>query len=325
MKVAVTGAAGFVGTNLVAMLADEGHQVTAIDRVHRGESRAANVTQVAADVLDRAAMEKVLDGADVVYHLVAMITLKQQDEIAWRVNTAGVRTVAEAAHAVGVRRFVHASSLHSFDQYNYRGVIDETSPRSVDPAIPVYDRSKWAGEIELREVVDNGLDAVICNPTGVYGPVDHGPSRINGLLLLAARGRVPALVTGGFDLVDVRDVATGLMLAAEKGRTGENYILSGHMVSMMDAFRSAARAAGRRGPGFALPVGLVEKLMPVIEPIGNRLGSDVLSKAAMSALFAQPVVDGTKARAELGYQPRSTDETIRDLVTFFVSSGMLAR
>ncbi|WP_141549945.1 NAD-dependent epimerase/dehydratase family protein, partial [Nocardia farcinica] len=95
-----------------------------------------------------------------VYHLVAVITLAEKNDLAWRVNTEGVRVVAEAALATGVRRMVHASSIHAFDQYTCGGSIDETSARSTDPSLPVYDRSKWQGEIELRAVIDQGLDAV---------------------------------------------------------------------------------------------------------------------------------------------------------------------
>ena len=177
----------------------------------------------------------------------------------------------------------------------------------------------------MRKVVDAGLDAVICNPTGVYGPVDYGPSRINGMLRSSARGLVPMVIAGGFDLVDVRDVALGLVAAADKGRTGENYLLTGHMTTIHDAFKMAAAAAGKRGPRFALPMGVIKPILPVAEWIGSRFGSDLVSKAAMGALLAAPVVDGSKAKSELGYSPRPTTETIGDLVEFFRASGQLKR
>ncbi len=330
MKVAVTGAAGFIGTNLVRLLVEQGNEVVAIDRVRSEHWPEAGVTWKNADVLDPASMESALQGAEVVYHLVAMITLKQQDETAWRLNTLGVRTVAEAALAAGVRRMVHCSSVHSFDQYGCDGYLNEESARSESADIPVYDRSKWAGEQQLREVVAQGLDAVICNPTGVYGPVDYGSqgkglSRINGMLRDAARGRVPAVIEGGFDFVDVRDVALGLTLAAEKGRTGENYLLTGHNQEMLTMFRLSARVAGRRGPLLAFPLKMIEAIVPLAEPIAAKFGSDVVSRAALGALISQPQVDGSKAAAELGYTPRSAEQTIHDLVAFFVESDQLAR
>ncbi|MEU4315369.1 NAD-dependent epimerase/dehydratase family protein [Nocardia sp. NPDC024068] len=319
MKVAVTGAAGYLGTNLLPLLAERGDEVVAIDRVAPRNAGAANVTWVSADVLDPASMRTALEGVELVYHLVAVITLADKNDLAWRVNTEGVRVVAEAAHAVGARRFVHASSIHAFDQYSCGGSIDETTPRSTDADLPVYDRSKWAGEIELRKVVEAGLDAVICNPTGVFGPADHGAplSRINRSLRDAARGRIPAMIDGGFDLVDVRDVARGLVLAGERGRTGENYLLGGEMISMLDLCRMAARHGGKRGPRFSISPKLISGLLPVMEPIGKRLGTDIVSKAALGALVSAPLVDRAKATRELGYQPRPTDDTVRDLVAFF--------
>ncbi|MGB3698004.1 MAG: NAD-dependent epimerase/dehydratase family protein [Gordonia sp. (in: high G+C Gram-positive bacteria)] len=321
MKVAVTGAAGFVGTNLVNQLVADGHDVVAIDRVSPAHgSTSPQVTWTAADIFDHDAMVAAFADVDTVYHLVAMITLKQQDEVAWRVNTEGVAGVARAALDAGVRRFVHCSSIHSFDQYADNGIVDETSRRSEDPAIPVYDRSKWAGEQELRKVIADGLDAVICNPTGVYGPVDHGLSRINGMLRDAAQGKVPLFVEGNFDLVDVRDVARGLILAGEHGRTGENYLLGGSQVRLIDAMRTVAGLCGRFRPLFAVPLSVIKLVVPIAEPISNMLGSDLVSRASIAALVAQPTVDITKAREEFGYAPRSSDDTLADLVAFLADS-----
>ncbi|MCU1641580.1 MAG: 3beta-hydroxysteroid-dehydrogenase/decarboxylase isoform [Nocardia sp.] len=316
MKVAVTGAAGFLGTNLLRQLTDRGHEVTAIDRV-RPTGDTPGVTWVSGDVLDPASMRSTLEGAEVVYHLVALITLAHKNDVAWRINTEGVRTVAEAALEVGARRMVHTSSIHAFNQYTCGGRINERAPRSIDPELPVYDRSKWQGEIELRKVIDKGLDAVVCNPTGVYGPVDNTGSRINVTLWDAARGRVPVMISGGFDLVDVRDVANGLILAGERGKTGENYLLGGHFTNMLQATRLAAEINGRMKPAFAIPAKFINSLMPVMEPVAKAFGSDRISKASMGALLAAPIVEHDKATAELGYRPRPTEESVRDLIAFY--------
>lgn len=321
MKVAVTGAAGYLGSNLIPQLVELGHEVVAVDRAAPATTDPA-VTWVSGDVLDPASMRSVLAGCEVVYHLVALITLAEKNDLAWRVNTEGVRVTAEAALEVGVGRFVHTSSIHAFDQYRCGGRIDETSGRSVDPSIPVYDRSKYQGECELRGVIERGLDAVIVNPTGVYGPADHMGrlSRINGIVADAARGRVPIMIGGGFDLVDVRDVARGLILAGESGRTGENYLLGGSMTSISELCKLAAVRAGKSGPRFTIPAKAINRLMPVLEPIGRTMGSDVLSKAALGAILSAPEVDHGKAARELGYAPRPLTETVADLVDFFAAA-----
>ncbi|WP_278264207.1 NAD-dependent epimerase/dehydratase family protein [Nocardia sp. AG03] len=317
MKVAVTGAAGYLGTNLIPQLVERGHDVVAIDRAAPTTTDPA-VTWVEGDVLDPASMRSALADAEVVYHLVALITLAEKNDLAWRVNTEGVRVTAEAALEVGARRFVHTSSIHAFDQYRAGGHIDETTVRSADPDLPVYDRSKWAGEQALRPVIERGLDAVIVNPTGVYGPVDHPErlSRLNRTVLEAVRGRMPVMIGGGFDLVDVRDVAKGLILAGEKGRTGENYLLGGELTMLIDLCRMAAAHTGAKGPRFAIPAKALGAILPVVEPISKRLGSDILSKAALGAVIAAPRVDHGKAERELGYQPRPVRETVADLVDF---------
>ncbi len=326
MRVAVTGAAGFVGTNLIERLVTDGHDVVAVDRVRSRGAAARRVSWVSADVLDPTSMRSALRGVEVVFHLVAAITLRMQDDRAWRLNTEGVRTVSRAALDVGVRRFVHLSSVHAFDQDRAR-LMSEATPRSDRPEIPVYDRSKWAGEQELAGVVADGLDATVCNPTGIWGPCDFGAplSRLNGLARSAAAGRVPVFIgRAGFDLVDVRDVVSGLVLAAEKGRTGENYLLGGEYRPLIDFMRLNAAAAGRRGPLVGLPLGALKAAMPLLEPIGARFDSDIVSKAAIGPLLASPIVDCSKARRELGYRPRSMEESARDLVAFLNRAGRLA-
>lgn len=323
MKVAVTGAAGYLGLNVVTALLEEGHEVLALDRVPYPDPA---VTSQVVDVLDEKAMTRALDGVEVVHHLVAVISLRQEDPLAERVNIHGVGSVARAAHAAGVRRMVNCGSLASFD-YEKDGTVHEGSRRSTDPALPVYHRSKYYGEVELLKVVEAGLDALTCNPTGIYGPIDHPDrlSRMNVSLHDAARGKLPASVPGKFDMVDVRDVARGFLLAAEKGRTGHNYLIGGHRFDLFDAQVLAAGFAGQKGPQVKIPMRLLQTLAPVIDPIARRFGSESFAPAALENISMSPVVDRSKAGAELGYEPRPTEDTIRDLVEFFAENGMLHR
>jgi dihydroflavonol-4-reductase len=221
---------------------------------------------------------------------------------------------------------VSCGSLASF-HYEKHGTVHEGSPRSTDPRLPVYHRSKYFGEVELLKVVDDGLDALICNPTGIYGPIDHPErlSRMNVSLHDAARGKLPASVPGEFDMVDVRDVARGFLLAAEKGRTGHNYLIGGHRFDLFEAQVLAASYAGQQGPRIKIPMRLLETVAPFVDPITRRFGSESFAPAALENISMSPVVDRTKAGAELGYEPRPTEETIRNLVAFFVENGMLSR
>jgi dihydroflavonol-4-reductase len=318
---AVTGASGFVGVNLISRLCDEGWQVRAVARRPLPDLTTGRVElRRVDDIRDQPQLEDAFEGVDVVFHLAARISLFTEDPSVWDVNVNGPRAVGRAALAQGVRRLVHCSSVHAFDVRVARGPVDETCPRSISPTRPIYDRSKAAGEAALRTVIDEGLDAVIINPTGILGPVDAGPSRINRLLRLASRGHLPVVLAGGFDWVDVRDVALGLTAALDRGRTGENYLISGHRLSSLELSRMAARAGGHRGPRVAIPLGLLDPLAPLGNRIGRRLGSDIVTPASLGALRDFPAIDGTKAAAELGYAPRSIERTVAELVESFSTS-----
>src|SRR5262249_43483458 len=156
--------------------------------------------------------------------------------------------------ARGVRRLVHASSVHAFLPAGEGGVTDETRPPNLAPDTPFYDRSKALGERAVREVVDRGLDAVIVNPTGMLGPHVFRPRLHPRVLLDLYFNTLPTLVEGGFDWVDVRDVAGGAMAAEKKGRRGERYLLSGHWCSVRELRDVVARVTGRPGPRLTVPI-----------------------------------------------------------------------
>lgn len=320
MRVTVTGAAGYLGRNLVDLLVRGGNEVVACEHRPAQTEAVEGCRWETVDVLDTQRMREVLAGSEVVFHLAARITLADEDPVAWRLNTEGVASVAQAASEVGVRRMVHCSSVHAFD--TTRGtVVDETSPRAGD-GLPVYDRSKYAGELRLAEWIDRGLDAVVVNPSGVFGPVDDLAhlSRMNGILRNAWRGKVPVDMAGGFDWVDVRDVADGTLRAAVDGVRGENYLLGGEYLSMHDAISAAAGHGGARRPLFTLPLGVLRAILPVAQWVGTRRGSDVFTAASVGSLVSSPHVDHSKATRVLGYEPRPAQQTIADLTEWFAQN-----
>lgn len=322
----VTGGSGYVGVNLVPQLRDDGYSVRVLDRELHPLLRPLDVDFVSADICDPAAVRAGLAGADVVFHLAALISVTgDMGGLVERVNVAGVANVAAAARRAGVRRFVHCSSVHAFDT-DVPGPIDETSPKAVRPELPGYDRSKAAGERALLREVEQGLDAVIVNPTGIIGPRDPRPSRTGRMLAAMRRGTVPAVVEGGFDWVDVRDVVAGLLAAQRLGRTGQNYLLAGHRASLRElADLVAAVSAGRSTP-FTLPLWFARIWSPLAGVLARWSDNPLLyTSDTLHAVGSFPQIDDRRARTELGHQPRPLEQTVGDLFDWFDSQTRAAR
>jgi len=326
VRFVVTGASGHLGANVVRALVAAGEPVRAVDIRPGSALKGIAAEFVQGDVLDPATLKDALAGAEFVLHLAAKISIAgDPDGSVRRVNVDGVRHVAEAALEAGVRRLVHCSSLHAYDVGAIEGPVRENGLRATDARLPAYDRSKAAGEEELRLVVDRGLDAAIVNPSGMFGPVDPEPSRMGRVLLAMFKGRMPITVRGAFDWVDVRDVAAALLAAAERGRIGENYLVGGHRASVTELGRIAAEVSGRRPPRLVAPLAPVrfaaEAAVRVAGP--RRAGQLLLTPESLHALATDPVVDYSKAVAELGYHPRPLAESIADLHASFIADGRL--
>jgi dihydroflavonol-4-reductase len=327
MLALVTGGAGHVGTNLVDALAADGHDVRVVDIRPRCSRLPANVRWFEADIRDPIVMAKAADGVDVVYHLAAVISIVgEQRGLVRSVNVDGCAVVAEAALNAGVNRLVHCSSVHAFDLHGRMAmVVDESSPRAAANA-PAYDRSKAAGEEQIRRFVRRGLDAVCINPTGIIGPQDSKPSRMGTVLRALWRRRLPAIVDGGFDWVDVRDVVLALRSAASRGQTGESYLIPGHRLSVPALAEMAARCSGSPVTTRIAPDWLVDAAAPLATAIArrSRAGTALMpTREALHALRCFPAVDGTKARRDLGHQPRSIADTLTDLWAFFAETERL--
>jgi dihydroflavonol-4-reductase len=174
-------------------------------------------------------------------------------------------------------------------------------------------------------VVDRGLDAVVINPSGIIGPIDDAPSRMGSVLLALWQGRLPSLVDGGFDWVDVRDVVDALRAAAVRGRTGESYLITGHRCSVADLAHTAGAVSGARVSTRTAPGWLMRAAGPVADVLARWTGMHLLpTRETMHALASFPMVDGSKARRELLHHPRPLAQTLADLHEFFVQTGRLA-
>src|SRR5437868_245817 len=207
MKIAVTGATGHVGGNLVRALVERGHQVRALVREEHRTLEGVEVERVRGDVGDPESLERAFDGVERVFHLAARISIAPGDEDeVQRVNVVGVRNVVAACLKVGVKRLLHMSSIHAMSAQPLGETIDESRPLASGPDLMTYDRSKAEGEREVIAGIERGLDAVRVNPTAILGPYDFRPSPMGEVLLDLYHRRLPALVEGGFDWVDVRDI-----------------------------------------------------------------------------------------------------------------------
>lgn len=324
----VTGATGLLGNVLVRSLTTHtSAPLRALVRPTADLSPIADlgVEMVTGDVRDASSLLPAFAGADIVFHLAGIVSIARGGTPRLHeTNVDGTRNVLAACREAGVRRLVYCSSIHAFAVPPGGDCLTEESPVDPSRASGAYDRSKAEATLLVREAIGQGLEAVMVFPTGVIGPYDFRPSNTGELVLACAQGRLKAYVDGGYNFVDVRDVAQGLISAAEKGRSGEGYILAGHNVTVKELLDSVAAATGAPAPRLRLPFGLVRRLSFLIptyywatrqKPLFTTYSLDVISSGC--------TMSNDKAERELGYRPRPFEETMRDTVRWFRKQGML--
>ena len=325
MTVIVTGANGHIGANLVRALIDNGHSVRSLVHVNSRAIDGLDTELVRGDICERDSLDEVFRGAEVVYHLAACISISMDD---WssleNINVSGTRNVVDACLRAGVRRLVHFSSIHALVQEPLSVPVDELRPPAEASSCPPYDRSKAAAEKEVRRGIDNGLDAVIIYPTAVIGPHDYEPSYLGEALISIARYELPALVTGGYDWVDVRDVVAGALTAEKQASSGSSFLLSGHWVSIPDIAAMIAEITGFSVPKFTVPLWLARMGAPIIEAFSRFSGKRPLyTSVSLRALRSNRHISHEKATHELGYRPRPFRDTITDTIRWFYENGQL--
>jgi len=316
----VTGGSGFIGRHLVAALCERGERVRVLDPAPP-EELPAGVDCVPASILDRGALDAALADVGCVYHLagIAKLWAKDRSDFA-RVNARGTAMVMHAAAAAGVARVVHCST-EAILLPRRRGPgapIDESGePRMADMPGP-YTRSKLAAEQTVLAAARDGLHAVIVNPTVPIGPGDRNLTPPAAMLLMFLRGQSPAFLDCVLNLVDVRDVANGMLLAAERGRSGERYILGGENIALRELLQLLERMSGRRMPRRAIPgwVGLVSAMVAeaMADAVTGRTPA-ATREGVRLALRSGPF-DSRKARNELGYAPRPLPDALADAVAW---------
>jgi len=321
----VTGASGHIGANLVRALLAEGRPVRVLLHVDRRAIDGLEVEVAEGDVCDLKSLCAAFAGADVVYHLAARISLSMGEwPLLESINVVGTRNIVEACLRSGVRRLVHFSSIHALVQEPMDMPVDELRPLAESSRYPPYDRSKAAGEKEVRKGIQRGLDAIIINPTAVVGPYDHAPSHFGQALLTLTRGRLPALVDGGFNWVDARDVVQGAMRAEEHAATGARYLLSGHWASMCDLASMVEEISGVASPKLVCPLWLA----PVGTPFASIYASitrtrPLYTRASLIAMRSNRNMSYEKAARDLGYNPRPLRDSIGDTLRWFAENGYL--
>jgi dihydroflavonol-4-reductase len=329
MTTLVTGASGFVGSAVARALAARGHNLRLLTRPSsdRRNLSGLDAEVVTGDLTDPDSLRRAAGGCRYVVHVAADYRIWVPDPDAMlRANVDGALAMVRAAADAGAERIVHCSSVAALGQVGDGTPADEATPINDADFVGIYKRSKYLAEKAVLDLARrDSLALVVVNPSSPVGPRDIKPTPTGKMILDAAAGCMPFYIDTGLNIVHVDDVAEGHVLALEKGRVGERYILGGENMLLKEILGLVAEVVHRRPPSIELPEALtwpvafaMEKLAKVtgIAPLMTR---DHLKMARKKMFFSS-----AKAEAELGYNSRGARLAVEDAVAWFRSNGMLA-
>lgn len=322
----LTGAAGHLGTALLRQLAEQQKNVRAL--VLPGETHLAQLSSgsgvevVYGDVRNLESLEPFFSNPNgeelIVIHAAGIVSIASGHiQVVHDVNVGGTRNILELCKKHQVKRLVHVSSVHAIPEAPAGQIIREVSHFDPNDVSGLYAKTKAEATQLVLDAAAQGLDACVVHPAGIIGPYDYGHGHLTQLIIDYLKGRLTACVNGGYDFVDVRDVAAGILACSESGRAGQCYILSGAYVQVKDLLFSLHELTGKRAIKTILPRWFAKMTAPLAELYYKILRQPPLyTSYSLYTLSANAQFSHEKASMELGYQPRPLEETLRDTATW---------
>jgi len=328
MKTLVTGATGFLGSHVARQLSERGDEVRVLVRP-ASDTRSLEgfrAERVIGDLRDAASLDRAMDGVTRVYHVAADYRLwaRNPNEI-YESNVAGTQNLLDAARRAGIEKFIYTSTVATIAVPRDGKLPDERTQSSVDEMIGHYKRSKFQAEQVVLRAAESGMPVVIVNPTTPIGPGDWKPTPTGKIILDFLKGRMPGYVETGLNFVPVEDCARGHLLAAERGGTGERYILGGYNLTLKQMLDMLAAVSGRRAPRWKFPHAVAYIAGCVDTVVSKALGREPqIPLEGVRMARHKMFVDASKAGRELGFSCASLEAALERAVRWYETNGYIA-
>jgi len=315
-RIAITGGSGHLGNCLIELLLSQGYLVNALHSNGSPIKKNKNLTWINGDINDAEAINALIQNCEVLIHSAGLISIgsKNKDQV-YRVNVTGTVTVINECAKFSPIRLIHISSSNAVKECNANGIFNENRPyKNASDFIYPYTKA-LSEQLILKAVESQNLDAVIIRPTSIVGPADNKPSLLGQTILDLSQNKMPAITTGGYDLVDVRDLSQTIINSFVKGKKGEVYLIGGQYMTV----KEIANASNSTKIPIELPLDLLLFLMPLIN-IYQRLFHlkwPITKESLVTLKLAPKHMDISKAKKELDHKCRPIDESIEDLLNWF--------
>jgi len=331
MKYLITGGAGYLGSVVVHELARRGYQpitVLALPNENISNLLDLKIEIVRGDILDYEFLEQLIEKDDVVFHMAGIINISSKsDDLIRKVNVEGCRNIVDVCIKKQVKRLIYTSSVHTILPAEKNENMSEPEAFYPDKLVGEYAQTKAiATDYLLKKARSGALDAVVLYPSGIIGPFDYQISHFGQVVLDYINRKLSAIVKGGYNFVDVRDVADGVISAYENGKSGEGYLLSGEYITVKEIFQTLNEKLGRK----KLPYPIALWFLKIVAPLAElhykiRKKKPIFSSYSLYTLNVNSNFDNTKAKNELNFNPRPVKLSLGDMVDWFIEnkSGMI--